>query len=113
MVLAEEGTNALEGKSYVVEVQKSGEELFANENLEFANHKFETTFMEDNGYEKADYSASANDGSIKWNSVSKNKGGDSLAWEGSEIDGKIHGTITKVSGKDLGVTWTFKSAPRE
>jgi len=110
---AEDATHALEDKSYVVEVLKAGDALFTNENIEFSNGKFETTFMEEKGFEKADYSTSKHEGSISWKAISKNKSGDSLSWEGLESEGKIQGSITKTSGRDSGTTWSFKSAPRE
>lgn len=111
--IAEETTHLLEGSSYVVEVQKSGEQLFSNENLEFADGKFETTFLEGQGFERAEYTSTRDEGAIKWRVVSKNKGGDSLVWEGTQSEGKIQGTITKTTGKDSGTTWSFKSAPRD
>ncbi len=112
-VTADEQMHALDGNSYVVEVLKTGDQLFTNENLEFGDGKFETTFMEEKSYGKADYVTNLKDGSISWRAVLHNKDGDSLVWEGTQREGSIQGTITQTSGKNLGSTWSFKSAQKE
>ncbi|MCO6431409.1 MAG: hypothetical protein J5J00_11155 [Deltaproteobacteria bacterium] len=104
--------HALDGKSYVVEVTKEGEELFTNENIEFADGKMETTFKEDEGYNKADYETSKEGETIHFKATSTNKEGDSLTWNGSESDGVLQGTIALKSAKNSAASWSFKSAAR-
>jgi hypothetical protein len=113
LALAGGSNGSLDGSSYVVEILRTGEQLFINENLEFTAGRFETTFMEDGGLGKGEYTASSEESAIKWNATVNNKSGDTVLWEGTVSEGKIQGRITKKTGKDSGATWTFKSAARE
>ena len=112
VVAQDDATHALDGNSYVVEVLKTGDTLFANENIEFENGKFESTFMEDKGYKKSEYSTTKHENELHWTTTIKNSAGDTLTWNGSESAGKVQGTITLASAKNDITTWSFKSAPR-
>jgi len=108
---AQNEDHSFDGQSYVVQIGKIKESTGTNENLEFENGKFHSTLMEEKGFGSAEYSSDNEDGAIRFSSVTKNKEGDTMYWNG-QIKGKsIEGTVTLRPKDGKGLTFWFKSVP--
>jgi hypothetical protein len=96
-----------------VEIGKIKESTGTIENLEFENGKFHSTLMEEKEYGSAEYLSDNEDGAIRFSSVTKNKVGDTMYWNGEIKEKTIEGTITLRPQGGKGTTFWFKSVPKK
>lgn len=87
---------ALDGKTFTGEVGDKGKAGDPDKFI-FTNGKFHSTACDQYGYTDAPYTAISKDGKTTFTSITKNKDGDTITWNGTVTKNSIDGAAVRVS----------------